>query len=126
MGAVDIINCCLQTRSEKQLSLHLRMFFDLIDVAPVNSHVVYTKLDNDISLPNFKIVVEKDLIGTYNNCKRSFPTSSLSKQKHHEPSTPKEVRPSPLVRVPGEANEMPSEMPNVCVLQNMWTVLMLG
>ena len=66
-------------------------FFDLIDVALVNSHTVYTKRDNDISLMNFKIVAAKALIGRYSNRKKLFPTSGPSKQKSHEPSIPIEV-----------------------------------
>ena len=44
-------------------------FFDLIDIALVNSHIVYTKLGNDISLLNFKIGVAKPFIERYRNCK---------------------------------------------------------
>ena len=39
------------------------MFFDLIDIALVNSRAVYTKRDNNISLLNFKLVVTKAFIG---------------------------------------------------------------
>ena len=67
------------------------MFFHPIDVALVNSHTVYMKQDNDISLLNFKIIVAKALIGRYSNHKRLFPTSMPSKQKSHEPSIPREV-----------------------------------
>ena len=64
------------------------MLFDLIDVALVNSHIVYTKLDNGISLLNFKIAAAKAWNGRYSNCKRSFPPR---KHKSHEPSIPREV-----------------------------------
>ena len=43
------------------------MFFDLMYVTHVNSHIVYMKLGDDISLLNFKIVVAKTLIGKYSN-----------------------------------------------------------
>ena len=43
------------------------MFFDHIDVAHINSHIVYMKLGNDMSLLNFKNVVAKALTGRYNN-----------------------------------------------------------
>ena len=46
------------------------MFFDLIDDALVNKHIVYTKLDNDISLLYFKIVVAKAFISRNSNGKR--------------------------------------------------------
>ena len=65
-----------------------RVLFDLIDVALVNSHIVYTKLDNGISLLNFKIAAAKAWNGRYSNRKRSFPPR---KHKSHEPSIPREV-----------------------------------
>ena len=62
---------------------YLRMLFDLIDVPHETC--------DDMSLLNFKIVVAKALIGRYSNHKGSFPTSSSSKRKHHEPSMTREV-----------------------------------
>ena len=67
------------------------MFFDLIDVKLVNSHLVYTKLGNDISLLNFKIFMAKAFIGGCTNCKRSFPVSRPSKRKYHKESMPRKV-----------------------------------
>ena len=67
------------------------MLFDLIDVTLINSHILYMKLGNNISLLNFKTVVEKALIGRYSKRKRFFLTSRSSKQKYHEPSMPREV-----------------------------------
>ena len=63
------------------------MLFDLIDVAPVNIYIVYTKRGNNTSLLNFKIVVGEDFIGRYSNRKRFF----LTKWKYHEPPMPREV-----------------------------------
>ena len=57
----------------------------------VNSHIVYRKLGNNISLQNFKIIVAQGLIDRYSNRKISLPTSMPSKQKSHEPSVPREV-----------------------------------
>ena len=70
---------------------YLSMFFDLMDVTHVKNHIVSMKLGDDISLPNFKIVVAKALIGRYSNCNRSFSTNRLSKRKTHEPSMTREV-----------------------------------
>ena len=42
---------------------YLSMCFYLMDVTHLNSHIVYMKLGDDISLLNFKIVVAKALIG---------------------------------------------------------------
>ena len=65
---------------------YLSMFFDLMDVTHVNSHIVYMTLGDDISLLNFKIVVAKALIGRYSNRNRSFSTTKPSKRKSYEPS----------------------------------------
>ena len=43
------------------IALTREYFFDLIDVTHVNSDIVYMKLDDDISLLNFKIVLAKAL-----------------------------------------------------------------
>ena len=67
------------------------MFSGLIDVALVSKYILYRKLDNDISLPNFKIVVAKASISRQSNRKRSFPTSRPSKEKCHEPFMHREV-----------------------------------
>ena len=62
-----------------------------MDVTHVNSHIVYMKLGDDISLLNFKIIVAKVLIGRYSNHNRSFSTTKLSKRKSREPSMTREV-----------------------------------
>ena len=67
------------------------MFFDLIDIALVNNHVVYAKLGNEISLLNFKFVVAKAFIDRYSNHKRLHPTSRPRKRKSYEPSMLREV-----------------------------------
>ena len=53
------------------------MFFDLMDVIYANSHIVYMKLGDNISL--LKIVVAKALIGRYSDRNRSFSTTRPSK-----------------------------------------------
>ena len=68
------------------------MSLDLIDVALVNSHIVYTKLGNEIPLLSFKIVMPKALIDRYSNRMRLFFTSRPNKQNSHEPPKPMEVR----------------------------------
>ena len=69
---------------------YLSIFFDLVDVTHVNSHIVYMKLGDNISILNFKIVIAKALISRYSNCNRSFSTTRPSKQKSHEPSMNRE------------------------------------
>ena len=43
-------NSCLQTHRKSKYGFYLIMFFVFIDNAHVNSHTVYTKFGNDISL----------------------------------------------------------------------------
>ena len=70
VGGVDVIDqktaACPIDRKRK-FRFYLRMFLDLINIAIMNSHIVYM---------NFKIVVVKSLIGRYNNRQRSFSLSS--------------------------------------------------
>ena len=66
MGGVDVMSqkaAAYRIYGKSKDQFYLRMFFDLIDVSLVKSHIVYTELGNDISLLNFKIVVTKALIG---------------------------------------------------------------
>ena len=42
-----------QLDHKSKFRFYLRMFFNLIDIAIVNSHIVYMKLDNSISLLDF-------------------------------------------------------------------------
>ena len=70
MGGVDVINqkkTTYRLDRESKFRFYLRMFFDLINIAIVNSRIVYMKLGISISLLDFKIVVAKSLIGRYNN-----------------------------------------------------------
>ena len=51
---------------------YLRLFFDLMDIAVANSHVVYKALyPKNMELLDFKIVIAKSLIGAYNSPHRS-------------------------------------------------------
>ena len=65
MGGVDIMDqktAAYRLGHKSKYHFHLRIFFDLIDVTYVNSHIVYTKLGKDISLLNFKKVAANTLI----------------------------------------------------------------
>ena len=84
MGGANFINqktAAYQLDRKSKFWFYLRMFFDLIDIAIVNSYIGYTKLGNSISLLDFKIAVAKSLIGRYSNRQRSFPLSRTSKRK---------------------------------------------
>ena len=95
MGAVDIANqktAAYRLNHKKKYRFYLEMFFVIIDVAIVNSHIGHTVLGNEISLLNFKIIVAKALIGRYSNCKRSFPISAQSKNLMNHPFPKKSKR----------------------------------
>ena len=133
MGGVDIIDqktAVYRLNCKSKYCFHLSMFSDLSIFSKMShSHIVYTKLGNDISLLNFKIFVAKALIRRCSNRKRLFLTSRSSKQKSHEPHMPREV-PTHL-RVPVEVNEMPLlqewrlRSQKFFVLSDMWSILML-
>ena len=94
MGGVDVIDqktAASRLNHKSKFRFYLRMFFDLIDIAIMNSHIVYTKLGDSISLLDFRIAVAKSLIARYSNRQRYFPLSRKSKQKALESSLPKEI-----------------------------------
>ena len=65
MGGVDIMDqktAAYRLGHKSKYHFHLRIFFDLIDVTYVTSHIVYIKIGKDISLLNFKKVVANTLI----------------------------------------------------------------
>ena len=56
MGGVDTMDqktAAFRDDSQTKYRFYLGMFFDLIDVALVNSYIVCMKLGHDISLLNF-------------------------------------------------------------------------
>ena len=74
MGGVDLMDQRVATYCWDRKSTYryyLQLFFDLMDMACVNSFAVYNLLKpNDLSFFSFKIVVAKGLIGIY--CGRQF------------------------------------------------------
>ena len=78
MDGVDIMDqkqLLTDSISKANSAFVQNMFFNLVDVTHVNSHIVYMKLDDNISSPEFQ-----------NYCSKR-----LSKQKTHEPSMTREV-----------------------------------
>ena len=91
MGGVDLMD---QLKSAYQLDrrsnfrFYLRLFFDLFDVALVNSFIVYKKLENkDLTLKEFKICIVLKLIA-------SFVSRKLSCLNHRPSNRTKAQRPS--------------------------------
>ena len=63
MGGVDIVDqktTSFRLDRKSKYHFYVRVFFDLVEVALVNIHKVYT--NNHIPLLNFKAIVTKGLI----------------------------------------------------------------
>ena len=54
---------------------YLPIFFDLMDLALVISHILYQQLNSDCKLVGFKTVIANSLIGKYSSRQRAFPQS---------------------------------------------------
>ena len=83
MSGVDLLD---QKASAYKLDLkcsggryYLRLLFDLMDISVVNSHIVYKELNpKGMQLLDFKTVLAKSLVGTYNTRSRNTPASHVS------------------------------------------------
>ena len=76
MDGVDIIDqktAAYRLDRKSKFRFYLRIFFDLMDVALVNSYIAFQALgETNLNLLYFKIVVAKSLIGRYVSRKRAF------------------------------------------------------
>ena len=67
---------------KSSVRFYLRIFFDLMDIACVNSYLIYNmKHPNKLSLLDYKIVVARNLIQYHQGWKRAVPMSRPSKRK---------------------------------------------
>ena len=58
---------------------YLRLLFDLMDISVANSHITYKELNpKEMELLDFKIVLSKPLVGTYNSRSRNTLASHVS------------------------------------------------
>ena len=72
---------------KSSVRFYLRIFFDFMDIACVNSYLIYNmKHPNELSLLDYKIVVTKNLIQYHQGQKRVVPMSRLSKRKNQPES----------------------------------------
>ena len=72
---------------------YLCLFFDLMDISVVNSHAIYKVLyPKGMELLDFKIVLAKSLIGTYNSRGRNTPVSHVSRREVLPASVPLHTR----------------------------------
>ena len=67
---------------KSSVRFYLRIFFDLMDIACVNSYLIYNiKHPNKLSLLDYKIIVAKNLIQYHQGRKRAEAMSRPSKRK---------------------------------------------
>ena len=85
MGGVDFMDqrtAVYQLDRKSSVRFYLRMFFDLLDIACVNSFLVYNmKHPKQSTLLDYKIVIAKNLIRYHQICQRAVPLSRPSKRK---------------------------------------------
>ena len=90
MGGVDIMDqgsATYRLNWKSSVRFYLRIFFDLMDVACVNSYAIYNmKHPNKLSLLDYKIVVAENLIQFKQVQKRAVPMSRPSKRKNQPES----------------------------------------
>ena len=68
---------------KSSVGFYLHIFFDLMDIACVNSYLIYNmKHPNKLSLLDYKIVVAKNLIQYHQSRERAVPMSRSCKRKN--------------------------------------------
>ena len=92
---MDQLESAYQLDQRSKFRFFLRLFFDLFDVALVNSFIVYKKLENkDLTLKEFKICIALKLIASFASKKLSSPNHHPS--KHTKAQRPGSIPPSHL------------------------------
>ena len=90
IGGADLMDQRIATyRLDRKSSVgfYLRIFFDLMDIACVNSCLIYNmKHPNKLPLLDYKIVVAKNLIQYHQDWKRTVPMWRPSKTKNQPES----------------------------------------
>ena len=76
MDGVDLLNqkaaAYKLDRKSSGERYYLRLLFDLMDISVVNLHISYKELNpKEMKLLDFKIVLAKSLVGTYNSRSRN-------------------------------------------------------
>ena len=84
MGGVDLLDqrvAAYRYDRKSKTRYYLRMFFDLMDMALVNSYVLYNLMyPGKLSLLEYKIVISHSLIGRYSSRARNHPLTKPSKR----------------------------------------------
>ena len=85
MGRVDLLDlriAAYQLDRKSSVRFYLRIFFDLLDIACVNSFLVYNmKHRKQLILLDYKIVIAKNLIRWHQSRQRDVPLSIPNKRK---------------------------------------------
>ena len=85
MGGVDPDQqtAAYQLNRKSSVRLYLRIFFDLLDIACVNSFLVYNmKHPKQLTLLDYQTVIAKNLVRWHQSCQRAVPLSRPSKRKN--------------------------------------------
>ena len=84
MGGVDLIAAYHLDRKSR-VRFYLRIFFDLMDVACVNSFVVNNMLHpSDLTLLDFKTIIATYLIGRYTSRSRAPPDEKTGSKRKYQ------------------------------------------
>ena len=85
MGAVDLLDqrtAAYRLDHKSSVHFYVRIFFDLLDIACVNSFLVYSmKHPKQLTLLDYKIAIAKNLIRWYQSRQRVVPLSRPRKRK---------------------------------------------
>ena len=88
MGGVFLIDqrtAAYYLDGKSKVIFYLRIFFDLMDVACVNSFMVYNMLHpNDLTLLDFKTIAATYLVGRYKSQNRSPPDGKTGSRRKHQ------------------------------------------
>ena len=90
MGRIDLMDQRTATYRldwKSSVRFYVRIFFDLMDIACVNSYLIYNmKHPNKLFLLDYKIVIAKNLIQYHQGRKRAVPMSRPFKRKNRPES----------------------------------------
>ena len=92
MGGIDLMDqlkSAYQIDRRSKFRFYLRLFFDLFDVALVNSFIVYKRLESkDLTLKEFKICIALKVIASFVSRKLSCPNHPPSKSSKAQRTDP--------------------------------------
>ena len=92
MSGFDVMDQCTLLPhiiwiEKSSVSFYLRIFFDLMDIACVNSYLIYNmNHPNKLSLLDYKVLVAKNLIQYHQGRDRAVPMSRRSKRNNQPES----------------------------------------